>query len=257
MPHEFSHIPIADAVDDSRQAQNPYASPLAEGPFLAKDEREPIGIWRFKDRVIAHPSIPLPPRCIRTNLACDESEKRNYRLNSNTVRRIAMLITFMFTIIGVMLLFSGAQNNVNLSRRFVPGGLLIALGLLLTAFIYCRGSFEVLVPYYLSLSARRTRIRWRAVGIFIMLGATVLLTISATGMLDGSTEDTAVGVGVLTLIVGGVICFSTILPLRIEPAGGSYYVIHGCGKPFRDSFPETQAEKSVLGRFIDQFSLSR
>src|SRR5262245_3119996 len=82
MSKDLPDIPTAQAVDKSRE-ENPYASPLTEGRLVGRyDPDAPVGIWRFGNALLMHADAELPPRCILTNVKCDETERRVFLINS-------------------------------------------------------------------------------------------------------------------------------------------------------------------------------
>jgi hypothetical protein len=243
MSHEFSEIPTAHAADAQREA-NPYASPLTQGPFLAKQRPdEPIGVWRSGDVLVLHRDATLPQRCIITNVVCDPSERHRLPLDSRRKLRLAQGMLAAFGI----LVATGFYFS-NLPDRLVPVGGTAMLTLLLIGLFTMRRSEEMILEYSYSRRTRIWRQNWFYGGIVMFLFGLLLFPLAAWLALFSRFIMIPIGIGILLMLAGGIVMAAAKYPLRIERRPGNYLVIHGCGRSFLGNFPQAALGLSFLGR---------
>lgn len=233
MAHDFSDNHDLNSSDPRRDA-NPYASPLAEGPLLAPKDFEPIGIWRYRDRLVMHREARLPPRCIRTNDFCGELDRQEYFINPESTQRLARVLT----LIAGAILACGAFFTLPGFAAYYSAGLLGLLALLISHLFTLRLAKQTSVTFYLSHALRKRRKAWFAFS-GVALGAGISLALlTVPPLLVEPPRSFLGGMAGLFTVVSAVTFAVAKFHLRIVPFGEQYLVLHGCGKNFRDSFPE-------------------
>src|SRR5436190_8035799 len=193
--------------------QNPYASPLAQGPFLAQEESEPIGIWRNGDRLIMHKSAALPPRCIHTNAFCDATERRGFKLNSDFANKMGAALT---PISGVLLAITVYFFFDGLVAHYFAG-MIMLLSLLIAYLFTLRTGEEIRIAYYYSHLSRRRRAPWLILGSSLLILAILLALITVPDLLDEPLRGFLGGITSLSVMVGGIMLAFAKLQFRIEP----------------------------------------
>ena len=242
MPDKFTDIPIAQTANAEREA-NPYASPLTEGRLVAKhDPDAPIGIWRFGNALIMHADATLPDRCILTNAECDKSERRVYLISS------IRLINIMSAILIIMALCGAVGIAIaDWSRNLVWSIIIVAMTVSAIWKFYKKRPEAIPIGYSYSHKARQRRLGWRCGGVILFglgLGCFPLIAPFQQWVLVF-----LIG-GPLLLLIGGVLVAAFGFPLRFEKNAGPYFLIHGCGKAFVRSFPESGFGASPIGSFV-------
>jgi hypothetical protein len=231
--HEFSEIPEAHVVDPNREL-NPYASPLAQGPPPAIEESEPIGIWRNADRLIMHKSAALPARCIRTNAFCGQSERYELKINPESLNQWARFLTFLCGVaisVGVYTFFRGVMAHYF-------AGMVMLLTILISYLFTLRLGQERTFFYYQSHASRKRRAFWLKLGTSLILLAIFSALLIVSPILENPLRGVLSSVVSFSAIVGGIMLVFVKFQFRIEPLGDKYFVVHGCGRSFRDSFSE-------------------
>lgn len=242
MSKDDADIPIAQAADVDRE-ENPYASPLTEGRLVGKyDPNSPVGIWRHGNSLLMHAYAELPPRCVLMNVKCDETERRVYLINSIRLINI-MAAILMLVYAGVATLFVATYGPRYLS---VGLGILAIMTVLIWQYWKKRPE-RIPIGYSLSHSARQRRLRWRCVGVILFcLGLACFPLILAFQHFLPAALGFLIG-GPFLLLAGGILFAAFGFPLRFEKHAGPYFLIHGCGKSFLMSFPESGLDASQQG----------
>jgi hypothetical protein len=233
MPHEFAD-PAPAQLPDAPADLNPYASPLAQGPLLAEEESEPIGVWRNGDRLIMHRSAVLPARCVRTNAFCDHSERHEFKLNSEFAHQMGRVLTLIAGALLAILVYFFLSGPA----AHYTAGMLMALALLIAFLFTLRTGQETQIVYYHSRASRERRAPWLVLGSSLLLLGICLGLITVPDLLFEPLRGFLGGMAGLSVMVGGLLFAFAKLQFRVEPLGDRYFVIHGCGRAFRDSFPE-------------------
>lgn len=242
---KFSNLPLAQTAG-ARPEENPYASPQTEGRLVAMyDPNAPVGIWRSGNALIMHADAELPERCILTNLKCDETERRVYLVNPVHLRNQLATILILVAMAVVAGAVAANRPAIRLRMILVCVGFVAVTAMAIWPYWKMR-SDRVPIRYFYSHQARRRRLRWRRTGAIIFclgLGCFPLIRpfhqfpVVMCGFFFG---------GPWLLLIGGVLFGKFSFPLRFEKQTGPHFLIHGCGKPFLMSFPETDLEASQL-----------
>jgi hypothetical protein len=232
MPHEFVD-PAPVLLPDEPADHNPYASPLAQGPLLAAQEIDPIGVWRNGDRLIMHRSAALPARCVRTNAFCEPSERCEFKLNSQFAVQMGRVLTLIAGALLAILVYFFLRGPI----AHYTATMLMVLAVLVAVLFTLRPGQETPIVYYHSRLSRERRAPWLGLGSSLLLLAILLALVSVPNFLDEPLRGFLGGMASLSVMVGGILFALAKLQFRVEPLGDKYFVIHGCGRAFRDSFP--------------------
>lgn len=246
MPHEFSE-PLAAQTAEAHSDQNPYASPQAAGPLLAKNAvSEPIGIWRAGNVLIMHRDAELPPRCVVTNEPCDETELHEFLLDSRRTIRVAQAtVGLIGGLIALGLLLSGMPDS------FIPAAGAATLTLLIISLFTIRRPHELRFRYGIKHGVQIRRLLYRNAGLF--LGPAGLMAIGASVGIAQIPQWLGVMLmfpGIFMMVGGAVTFLSGRFPLRIERPPGNYLLLHGAGREFVANFPQAAIGLPFLGRIF-------
>lgn len=245
-PHEFSEPPVAQSVEALGDA-NPYASPQAAGPLLAKNiVTEPVGIWRAGNVLIMHRDAALPPRCIVTNALCDETELHEFVLDSRRTIRVAQAtIGLIGGLISLGLLLSGMPDS------FIPAAGAATLTLLIISLFTIRRPQELRFRYGIKHGVQIRRLLYRNAGLFLApAGLMVFVLPAGIAQIPQWLTVTMIVVGILVMAVGAMSFLIGRFPLRIERPPGNYLLVHGAGRLFLANFPEAAIGLPFLGRIF-------
>jgi hypothetical protein len=242
MSHEFRENPDSRSSDSSGAA-NRYTAPRTQVPMHA----QPIGIWRYRNQLILHESLSLPPRCFRTNELCDESQRKSYTVNSHIAKRILGGFAGAVALFGSLLVFEViASRWANRQTGYLCCGFALFLG---TALIVARREQQASFCYYL---CSRSRQRRRTISLF---GATMLLLGFALVLMSLMNNDSGIVrgfqakillMGIIVSVVGLLVWINANLVVMVQKQG-PYFILRGGGRKFLDSFPEASEFRSQEG----------
>lgn len=245
-PHEFSELPVAQTAEAGDV--NPYASPQAEGPLLAKDiVTEPVGIWRAGNVLIMHRACALPMRCVVSNLLCDATEQHELVLDSKrTIRAAQAAVGLIGGLLSVGFLFSKIQD------RHIPAAGCAVLTVLIISLFTLRRPQELKFRYCITHSVQLRRLLLRSVGGLIFVAGLLIPFVALVGIISLSQKTFTVSflIWLFLMIGAGVTFLLGRFPLRIERPPGNYLLIHGCGRDFITNFPEAAIGMPFLGRIF-------
>lgn len=245
-PHEFSEPPDAQSVEALGDA-NPYASPQAAGPLLAKDVvTEPVGVWRAGNVLIMHRAAELPSRCIVTNEPCDASERHHITLDSRwTILTLQATIGLIGGLIAMAFYFSNIPN-----RRATAGGVAV-VGLLIMGLIALRKSNELTLSYSFKQAVQNRRLLLRNLGAVLgFLGLLLFVSPLVLPFFPRWLSALNLLLGFAIMFGGGIALIAGRFPLRIERPPGNYLLLHGAGREFVANFPQAAIGLPFLGRIF-------
>jgi hypothetical protein len=226
--------------------ENPYSSPQAEGNHLIPSATA-IGVWRLGNSVLMHEDAQLPRRCFRSNLPCEENERRLFSGNTP-----ALLWTARIAFILVGFISAGAFLRfqiIPLAWYQACGAVILAIAL---AWVFAPpGTKAIYFTYYHSQWSRRRRRFWRIIGIMIVLVGLAQLPLAEKAFRPAWLPQEFTWVTILTIVCGAAIALPSSVGVSAVPFQGPYRLLSGCGWEFVNSLPEcTLRFQPVLRRLL-------